>query len=108
MKYDSVTCMNAFSARREQRMQWLSLAWLLGLGAMALIGPFGLLSWSEQSALLERREQQIAGLEEQRAVLRNRVELLDPDHVDPDLASEQVRQNLNVAHPDEYVIDLEQ
>lgn len=100
--------MNAQSARREKRMQWFSLAWLLGLGAMALIGPFGLLAWSEQSSLLDHREQQIAALEEQRAVLRNRVELLDPDHVDPDLASEQVRQNLNVAHPDEYVIDLEQ
>lgn len=100
--------MNAHSARREQRMQWLSLAWLLALGGLALIGPFGLLSWSEQSTLLDRREQQIAALEEQRAVLRNRVDLLDPDHVDPDLASEQVRQNLNVAHPDEYVIDLPQ
>ncbi len=100
--------MNAHSARREKRMQWFSLAWLLGLGAMALIGPFGLLAWSEQASLLEHREQQIIALEEQRAVLRNRVDLLDPDHVDPDLASEQVRQNLNVAHPDEYVIDLDQ
>lgn len=89
-------------------MQWFSLAWLLGLGAMALIGPFGLLAWSEQSGLLEHREQQIAALEQQRAELENRVEQLDPDHVDPDLASELVRRNLNVAHPDEYVIDLEQ
>lgn len=100
--------MNAHSVRREQRMQWFSLAWLLALGALALVGPYGLLSWSEQSSMLERREQQIAALQEQRDVLQNRVELLDPDHVDPDLASEQVRQNLNVAHPDEYVIDLEQ
>lgn len=89
-------------------MQLFSLAWLLGLGALALVGPFGLLAWSEQSSLLAHRQQQIASLEEQRAVLRNRVDLLDPEHVDPDLASEQVRQNLNVAHPDEYVIDLEQ
>lgn len=100
--------MNAHSARREMRMQWISLAWLLGLGAMALVGPFGLLSWSEQSSLLEQRKAQIATLEEERAVLENRVDRLNPDHVDPDLASELARQNLNVAHPDEYIIDLEQ
>ncbi len=87
-------------------MQWLSLAWLLVLGAMALVGPFGLLSWSEQSSLLERREQQIATLEEGNAVLENRVHLLDPEQVDSDFASELTRGNLNVVHPDEFVVDL--
>ncbi|MEO5707402.1 MAG: septum formation initiator family protein [Alteraurantiacibacter sp.] len=100
--------MNGYSAKREQRMQWLSLAWLLLLGAMALVGPYGLLSWSEQSALLDRREQQIADLQEDRAALANRVDLLDPDHVDPDFATEITRDNLNVAHPDEYIIDLDE
>jgi cell division protein FtsB len=99
--------MNAYSARHEKRMQWLSLAWLLLLGGLALVGPFGLLSWGEQSALLDRREQQIAALMEERAVLANRVDRLDPGNVDPDLASELARENLNVAHPDEYIIDLE-
>jgi cell division protein FtsB len=46
-------------------------------------------------------------LEEERSALENRVELLDPDHVDPDLSSELVRQNLNVAHPDEYVVEMD-
>jgi hypothetical protein len=27
--------------------------------------------------------------------------------VDPDLATELVRRNLNVAHPDEYIIELD-
>jgi cell division protein FtsB len=88
-------------------MQWLSLCWLLVLGAMALVGPYGLLEWSEQSSLLDRREQQIVALQEDRAVLANRVELLNPGHVDPDFATEITRNNLNVAHPDEYIIDLE-
>jgi cell division protein FtsB len=99
--------MNGYSAKREKRMQWLSLAFLLLLGAMSLVGPYGLLAWGEQSALLERREQQIASLEEDRAVLANRVERLNPAHVDPDFASELARKDLNVAHPDEYIIDLE-
>lgn len=100
--------MNGYSARREKRMQWLSLGWLLVLGALALVGPYGMLSWSEQSALLDRREQQIEVLRSDRAVLANRVERLNPAQVDPDLASELARQNLNVAHPDEYIIDLEE
>jgi hypothetical protein len=39
--------------------------------------------------------------------LKNLVVLLDPDHVDPDLSTELVRRNLNVAHQDEYVLELE-
>lgn len=100
--------MNGYSAKREQRTQWLSLGWLLLLGAMALVGPYGLLSWSEQSSLLDRREQQIVALQEDRAVLANRVDRLNPAHVDPDLASELARKDLNVAHPDEYIIDLDE
>lgn len=89
-------------------MQALALGWLLLIGALALGGPYGLLSWGEQSAQLEARERQIDRLEEERAVLENRNTLLDPDNVDPDLASELVRENLNVVHPDEYVIDLDE
>lgn len=99
--------MNMASSKREKRIQLLALVWLLGLGALALAGPFGLLSWSEKSAVLDMRDAQIAQLQKDAAVLANKVELLDPDNVDPDLASELVRHNLNVAHRDEYVIELE-
>ena len=98
--------MNAAPARREKLIQLMALGWLLVLGALALVGPYGLLSWGEQSALLDAREDQIAVLQEERGVLENRNDLLDPNNVDPDLASELVRENLNVAHRDEYVIDL--
>lgn len=99
--------MNAPSARRDKLAQFLALGWLLMLGGLALFGPYGLLSWGELKAKLAQREQQIQVLLEQMAVLENRKDLLDPRNVDPDLASELVRQNLNVVHPDEYVIDLE-
>ena len=99
--------MNAAPARRERLIQLMALGWLLVLGALALVGPYGLLSWGEQSALLEDRQDQIAVLQEERAVLENRNDLLDPNNVDPDLASELVRENLNVVHRDEYVIDLD-
>lgn len=100
--------MNASVAKREKLVQLTALVWLLVLGTLALAGPFGLLSWSEKAALLDVRQDRIAVLQEERAVLENRVSLLQPDRVDPDLASELVRQNLNVAHRDEYVIELDQ
>ena len=66
-----------------------------------------MLSWGENNALLEKRHHQIADLTTERDELRNRVKLLDPEHVDPDMASELVRKDLNVARPDEYLIQLD-
>ena len=88
-------------------MQAMALLMLLGLGGLAVAGPYGLLTWGEHRAKLDQREQQIRDLEERRAEYANLVDRLDPDNVDPDLASELVRRNLNVAHPDEYIIELD-
>jgi cell division protein FtsB len=85
----------------------VALALLLLLGGLALMGPYGVLSWGENKALLEKRSDRIAALTAEREELKNRVELLDPEHVDPDMASELVRKDLNVARPDEYVIQLD-
>ncbi|MBO9604072.1 MAG: septum formation initiator family protein [Novosphingobium sp.] len=93
-------------SRREKRVQVLALSWLLLLGGLALAGPSGVLAWGENLSLLDKREAQIKQLRAERDELRNRVALLDPAHVDPDLAGELVRKNLNVVHPDEVVITL--
>lgn len=102
--------MNRSSRRRpvlRQRLAKVAVAgFLLTLGALALAGPAGVLEWGRQNALLDEREAQIAALEAERVELRNRVELLDPDHADPDLVGELLRRDLNVTHPDEYVIEL--
>ena len=92
--------------RKERLIQFGALAVLLVLGALALVGPYGLLSWGENAAQLEQHEARIAVLRAQMAELENRTALLDPDSVDPDLSSELVRRDLNVAHPDEYVFEL--
>lgn len=103
--------MNAVVARneivREKLVRLGALATLLVLGGLALAGPYGLLSWGENVALLEKREHRIAELRAERDDLQNLVERLNPEHVDPDLATELVRKNLNVAHPDDYVIEIE-
>jgi cell division protein FtsB len=84
-----------------------ALSFLLLLGGLALAGPYGVLSWGESITLLEQRQDRITALQARNAELQNRVVLLDPERADPDLVTELLRRNLNVAHPDEYVIDLD-
>jgi len=85
---------------------WGALLVLLVLGGLAIGGPLGFLSWYEHEGRLKDREQRIAVLQEEIAALENRVDLLDPDRVDSDLAGELARRNLGVLHPDEVVITL--
>lgn len=103
--------MNAIAPRRdivrERIVNSIALLVLMLIGGMALIGPSGILAWGEQNSRLSDHEQRITMLQERRDELQNRVNLLDPNNVDTDFASELVRGNLNVAHPDDYVVELE-
>ncbi len=93
--------------RKESVTQVLALACLLGMGGWVLIGPSGLLSWSENSRLLTERHKELAQLSVERDELKNRVALLDPRQVDPDIAGQLLRSNLNVVAPDEVVLITE-
>ncbi|RPF70343.1 FtsB family cell division protein [Aurantiacibacter spongiae] len=93
---------------RERIVNAGALSVLLFIGAMAFVGPSGVLAWGENAAKLEQHQARIAALSERRDTLANRVERLDPDNVDPDLADELVRGSLGVAHPDEYVVEMDQ
>lgn len=92
---------------RERIVNAGALLVLMLIGGLALIGPSGVLAWGENAARLSEHKERIAALEERKAELANRVKLLDPNNVDPDYADELVRGNLNVIHPDEYVVELE-
>ena len=87
-------------------MQGGALACLLVMGGLSLAGPSGLLAWSENNRLLTERHTEIEQLILDRDELKNRVALVDPNHVDPDMAGELLRRNLNVVHPDEMVMLL--
>lgn len=91
---------------RARATRALALAVLLILGGLAFAGPSGIVAWRENVATLEQHRSQIAVLEAERDMLRNRVDLLDPRHADPDLVGELLRSNLNVAHPDEVVVTI--
>ena len=86
--------------------QGIALSVLLVLGGLAIAGPSGLLAWGENLRLLDQRKAEIARLSHQRDELKMQVNLLDPNHADPDLTSELIRKDLNVVHPDEVVLVL--
>ena len=90
----------------ERRSEAVALIALLVMAGLALAGPSGLFAWSENLRLRDARETRLAKLQIERDHLKNRVELLDPAHADPDLAGELVRSQMGVVHPDEVVVKL--
>ena len=111
VNYDSFTSVtregHTIADKREKRVHALALGLLLLMGGFAIVGPSGLLAWSDNLRLLDQRNAQIAELREEHTELKNRVALLDPNHADPDLVGELLRSNLNFVHPDEIVITTE-
>jgi cell division protein FtsB len=90
-----------------RRSEAVALIALLVMAGLAIAGPSGLFAWSENLRLRDARETRLAKLEVETGHLRNRVELLDPAHADPDLAGELVRSQMGVVHPDEVVVKIE-
>jgi cell division protein FtsB len=84
----------------------LSVAVMAFFGAYAVLGPNGLIALGDYKRQLVARERQYASLDQRRAMLQNRVTLLDPRHANPDMVDELVRKELNVAHPDEVIVPL--
>jgi cell division protein FtsB len=80
---------------------------LLALFALVVVGPSGILAWSENRQLLVQRQQELKQLAAERDQMRNRVGLLSPGNTDPDLAGELLRKDLNVVHEDDVVIMLD-
>ena len=73
----------------------------------AVLGPNGVMQLKDVKADVAQKNVELAGLEKQRAVIQNRVNLLDPKRgADPDMVDELARKQLNVARPDEVVVVL--
>ena len=75
-------------------------------GGYALFGSNGVLAWGEYSKALEARRADLIVVEREKALLANRVALLDPARANPDMVDELVRRDLGVAHPDEVIVPL--
>ena len=87
-------------------MPAIAIVLLLMFITYAIIGPNGILAWGDYSRQLKQRQAELRMLKAQQAALDNRVKLLDPRKVDPDMADELVRKELGVTHPDEVVVPL--
>jgi cell division protein FtsB len=75
-------------------------------GGYAVRGPHGVLAYGQYKRQLAVKQAQYAQLDKQRTILKNRVRLLDPKHVDPDMADELTRKQLGVVAPDEVILPL--
>ena len=87
-------------------MPAIALVLLLMFIVYAIIGPNGILAWGDYSRQLKQRQSELKMLQAQKGAIENRVKLLDPRKVDPDMADELVRKELGVTHPDEVVIPM--
>jgi cell division protein FtsB len=72
----------------------------------AIAGPNGVLAWGSYHRALLQRQAELSQIEQERAELKHRSELLDPNKADPDMADELVRKKLGLVRPDEVVVPL--
>ncbi len=84
----------------------LALIVMAFFGGYAVLGANGILAYGDYRHQLERRQQVLDALDHKRAVMRNRVNLVDPRHANPDMVEEQMRRKLNVVHPDDMIVPL--
>ena len=73
----------------------------------AIAGPNGILAWGSYHRALQQRQAELGQLQQERAQLRHRSQLLDPRKADPDMADELVRKDLGLVRPDEVIIPLD-
>ncbi|MEJ7935643.1 septum formation initiator family protein [Sphingobium sp. AN558] len=79
---------------------------LLFFAGYVVLGSSGVLAWGDYSRQLQNARAQLTQVQAQRRELGNRVDLLDPRRVDPDLSDELIRRQLGVVHHDEVIIPL--
>ena len=72
----------------------------------AVAGPNGILAWGGYHRALNERKAELAKLEQEKAQLKHRSQLLDPNKADPDMADELVRKDLGLVRPDEVIVPL--
>lgn len=90
--------------RKRKFGRLAAAAGLIVFAALALVGPTGVRACSDSKRLLEQRQAELAAAAAERDRIANRNRLLDPENADPDLVGELLRRDLNVAHPDEVIV----
>jgi cell division protein FtsB len=96
-----------FALIRRSAMPALALIVVGTFAGHAIAGPNGILAWGSYHRELKQRQAELAGINQERAQLRHRSDLLDPQKADPDMADELVRKNLGLVRPDEVIVPLD-
>ncbi len=79
---------------------------LLFFAGYVVLGSNGVLAWGDYTRQLHRAQGELKVVQAQRNELRNRVDLLNPRRVDPDLSDELIRRQLGVIRHDEVIVPL--
>ena len=79
---------------------------LLFFAGYVILGSNGILAWGDYKRQLHNAQSDLKHVQAQRQELRNRVDLLNPRRVDPDLSDELIRRELGVIHHDEVIVPL--
>ena len=96
-----------FELIRRAAMPALALIVVGTFAGHAIAGPNGILAWGGYHRALKERQAELTQLEQERAQLKHRSNLLDPRKADPDMADELVRKDLGLVRPDEVIVPLE-
>ncbi|MFN3944039.1 MAG: FtsB family cell division protein [Allosphingosinicella sp.] len=86
----------------------VALLVIVNFAGYAIAGENGVLSLGEYRHAKAEKAMVLVALEEERARLSHRAELLDPQRADPDLAEELVRRELGLVRPDEVIIEIDE
>jgi cell division protein FtsB len=73
-------------------------------GYAGIVGPRGLIAWSDTEAQLSMSRRELAELRDERTALQRRISLLDEDALDPDLLEEVARATFAQGRPGEVAI----
>jgi len=98
---------NPLSLMRRVALPAVGVLIIVNFLGYAIIGQNGLLSWGDYRREKSERAMMLAQLEQEKARLQHRANLLDPRRADPDLAEELVRRDLGLVRPDEVIIPLD-
>jgi cell division protein FtsB len=94
------------SGRRMRRaaMPALLLATALYIGYHMVNGERGILAWMRLEEDIATLAKQVADVSEERRQLENRVVMLRPESLDPDLLEERAGAVLNLGHREDLLV----
>lgn len=90
--------------RRSICFAFINICVMAYFGYHVIIGDHGLLSRWRLADEVSQLQADVQELKSRRAKLKNKVSLVRPESLDPDMLDERARGILNLAHPNDITI----